>query len=156
MGPWNFLKMKTLTRMMRWCAPKIWIQTFKIIPDLWLVDLFWRIKKNVHTPPYWAQTVPGIVYSEWNAVYVCSGSTDLMRITGFDRKWCQTKGNAVKLTPLKGQCSNRTSNAKPVTVIPFGNYCIHAVHMQWLILSLFVLYTFVTLFSIFFYNMLHC
>ena len=25
-----------------------------------------------------------------------------------------------------------------VTVIPFGNYCIHAVHMQWLILSLFV------------------
>ena len=31
-APWNFLKMKAL--------PKIWIWTFKIIPDIWLVDLF--------------------------------------------------------------------------------------------------------------------
>ena len=29
-------------------APKIWIWTSKIIPDLW----FWQIKKNFHTPPY--------------------------------------------------------------------------------------------------------
>ena len=31
---------------------KFWICTSKIIPDLWLVDLFWPIKKNFHTPPY--------------------------------------------------------------------------------------------------------
>ena len=24
----------------------------KIIPDLWLVDLFWPMKKDSHTPPY--------------------------------------------------------------------------------------------------------
>ena len=39
-------------------AQKIQIWTFKIIPDLWLVDLFWLIKKNFHTPPYWTG-VPG-------------------------------------------------------------------------------------------------
>ena len=46
-APLEFLKMKTLTH-----APKIWICTSKIIPDLWLVDLFWPIKKKFHTPPY--------------------------------------------------------------------------------------------------------
>ena len=32
-------------------VPKFWNWTFKIIPDLWLLDLFCLIKKNVHTPP---------------------------------------------------------------------------------------------------------
>ena len=41
----NFLKMKTLMRF-RWRTRKIWIWTSKIIPDIWLVDLFWPIKKN--------------------------------------------------------------------------------------------------------------
>ena len=49
--------MKTLTRVRR-RAPRarraeIWIWTSKIMPDLWLVDLFCPIKKNFHTPPYW-------------------------------------------------------------------------------------------------------
>ena len=30
---WKFLKMKTLMRM-RWCSPKFWIWTSKIMPDL--------------------------------------------------------------------------------------------------------------------------
>ena len=29
----------------------IWIWTSKIISELWLVDLFWPIKKKFHTPP---------------------------------------------------------------------------------------------------------
>ena len=29
-----------------------WIWTSKIIPDLWLLDLFCLIKNNFHTPPY--------------------------------------------------------------------------------------------------------
>ena len=33
-------------------ASKIWIWTYKIIPDLWFVDLFWPIKQKFHTPPY--------------------------------------------------------------------------------------------------------
>ena len=33
-------------------APKFWIWTYKIMPDLWLVDLFCLIKKKFHTPPY--------------------------------------------------------------------------------------------------------
>ena len=48
--------MKTLMRV-RWRppsahAPKFWIWTYKIMPDLWLVDLFCLIKKKFHTPPY--------------------------------------------------------------------------------------------------------
>ena len=35
-----------------WRACKIWIWTSKIIHDLWLVDLFWPIKKKFHTPHY--------------------------------------------------------------------------------------------------------
>ena len=53
MGPWNFLKMKTLTPVrQRAHSPKIGIWTSKIIPHLWLVDLFWPIKKKFHTKPY--------------------------------------------------------------------------------------------------------
>ena len=36
--------MKTLT-LVRRCTPKFWISTSKIMPDLWLVDLFCPIKK---------------------------------------------------------------------------------------------------------------
>ena len=32
-------------------APKLRIWTSKIMPDLWLVDLFCPIKKKFHTPP---------------------------------------------------------------------------------------------------------
>ena len=49
--------MKTLTCMHRcaprMCVPKLWIWTSKIMPDLWLLDLFCPIKKKNHTPPYW-------------------------------------------------------------------------------------------------------
>ena len=47
-APWNFLKMKTLTRMRR-RVPKFWIWT-------WLLDLFCPIKKKSTLHP----TVPGI------------------------------------------------------------------------------------------------
>ena len=52
----EFLKMKTLTHL-RWRTPgtpKLWIWTSKILPDLWLLDLFCPIQKistlhpNVH------------------------------------------------------------------------------------------------------------
>ena len=43
--PWNFLKMKTLVR-------NLGIRLLKIIPDLWLLDLFCPIKKKFQTPPY--------------------------------------------------------------------------------------------------------
>ena len=44
-APWNFCKWKL------WHARtlKIWIWTSKVIPDLWLVDLFWPIKKIPHS-----------------------------------------------------------------------------------------------------------
>ena len=48
---WNFFEMKNLTRVRR-CVPIFQIWTFKIIPDLWLLDLFCPIKKKIHTPPY--------------------------------------------------------------------------------------------------------
>ena len=44
------LKMKTLTRVR--LRVKILYWTSKIIPDLWLLDLFCPIKINFHTPPY--------------------------------------------------------------------------------------------------------
>ena len=47
MGPLEFFENENFDAR----APKIWIWTSKIIPDLWLVDLFWPIKKNFHTPP---------------------------------------------------------------------------------------------------------
>ena len=50
-APWNILKIKTLTHVRR-RAPKFWNWTSKIIPELWLLDLFCPIKKNFHTPPY--------------------------------------------------------------------------------------------------------
>ena len=39
---------------MRQRALKIWIWTFKIIPDLWLSAIFCPIKKIKITPPYWS------------------------------------------------------------------------------------------------------
>ena len=42
--------MKTLTPLARELKFGIW--TSKIMPDLWLVDLFFPIKKNFHTSPY--------------------------------------------------------------------------------------------------------
>ena len=53
---WNFLKMKTLTRV-----PKFWIWTSKIMPDLWLLALFCPIKKKFHTPPYWAGSAKDLI-----------------------------------------------------------------------------------------------
>ena len=46
------LKNTDLNNILDW--PKFWIWTSKIMPDLWLVDLFCPIKKNFHTPPYCA------------------------------------------------------------------------------------------------------
>ena len=43
LAPWNSLKMKTLMRMRR-RAPKFWLRTSKIIPDLWLSAVFCPIK----------------------------------------------------------------------------------------------------------------
>ena len=43
--PWNFFKMKTLTHVRR-------RERLKFGFGLWLVDLFWPIKQNFHTPPY--------------------------------------------------------------------------------------------------------
>ena len=55
-GPWNFLKMKTLTHVHRRVlgarAPKLWIWISKIMPDLWSVDLFCPIKKISTLHPY--------------------------------------------------------------------------------------------------------
>ena len=52
-GPlWNKKKIKTLTRMRRAHTLKIWLWTSEIIPALWLVVLYWPIKKDFHTPPY--------------------------------------------------------------------------------------------------------
>ena len=45
-------------------APKFWIWTSKIMPDLWLVDLFCPIKKKFHTPPYYA-----ISFFVWIRIY---------------------------------------------------------------------------------------
>ena len=55
----------------------------KIIPDLWLVDLFWPIKENFHTPPYclvylyegsgcmvWPSSTPHLLLSCLGAVVV--------------------------------------------------------------------------------------
>ena len=47
--PWNFSKMKTL-------APEIWFWTSKIMPDLWLSDVFCQIQKKKITPPYFMCT----------------------------------------------------------------------------------------------------
>ena len=44
-------------------ALKIWIWTSKIIPDLWLVNLFWPIKKKFHTPPKCASSVHAAKFS---------------------------------------------------------------------------------------------
>ena len=62
--PWNFFKMKTLTRVHR-RALKFWNWTSKIIPDLWLLDLFCPIKTNFYTPPYCTRS------PRWGAVCVC-------------------------------------------------------------------------------------
>lgn len=52
----EFFIKKTFTcvhwRALRALVLTLWIWTSKIMPDLWLLDLFCPIKKNVHTPPY--------------------------------------------------------------------------------------------------------
>ena len=51
LGPLEFFENENFDLRALVRTPKIWIWTSKIIPDLWLVDLFWPIKKNFHTPP---------------------------------------------------------------------------------------------------------
>ena len=48
LGPLEFVQNENFDAR----APKFWIWTSKIIPDLWLLDLFSLIKTNFHTPPY--------------------------------------------------------------------------------------------------------
>ena len=54
--------MKTLVRMFA----KFWIWASKIIPDLWLLDLFWPIKKKFHTLPYYTVTYMVYLASEFS------------------------------------------------------------------------------------------
>ena len=52
-APCNFLKIEILTCVRQGACKNLELdfQNDKIILDLWLLDLFCPIKKNVHTPP---------------------------------------------------------------------------------------------------------
>ena len=64
LGPFGIKTIKTLTHMRRAHTPKIWLWTSEIIPDLWLVDLYWPIKKDFHIPHYCT------VYVQWTIIYI--------------------------------------------------------------------------------------
>ena len=63
-----FSKMKSMMYVC-WCmlrahVLKFWIWTSKIMPDLWLVDLFCPIKKYFHTPPYYGWMLSPVANEE--------------------------------------------------------------------------------------------
>ena len=52
MGPLEFFENENFEAGAPASALKFWNWTSKIIPDLWLLDLFCLIKKKFYTPPY--------------------------------------------------------------------------------------------------------
>ena len=49
----------------RACVPKFWNLTSKIIPDLWLLDLFCPINTNFHTSPYTVLSRSSFISVQW-------------------------------------------------------------------------------------------